>query len=97
MTMLEKAARAQCIAGGLNPDQMVTYNDGKSIEVIAQWAAHLPLVRAVLSAIRESDDDTFRRAWPKEWRGPYTDGLGIWDLREAHWRLVDAILSEEPK
>lgn len=52
MTPLEIAARALCTAGGLDPDERISFWDGATISEPVRWQAHVPLAIGLLKAIR---------------------------------------------
>lgn len=95
MTMLEKMARAMCVASGIDPDR-------KGNETDWRWQEWLPEARAALLAIREPDarladavEPSYSNPYGSE--GPYGGGP-FGDARPPIadiWRdMIDAILNE---
>lgn len=87
MTMLEKAARALCEAGGMNPTDTIGFRDENGIRSVLRWHAHVPLARGLLLAIREPDEAIASVARA---RHPYD-----YDVAEGWTAIVDAILAEQ--
>jgi hypothetical protein len=57
MDIIERAARAVCIAHGHEPEGM-KFSDGQPI-----WTAYIDDARAVLSALREPDEGMIEAGW----------------------------------
>lgn len=96
MSPLERAARALCLADGLDPDRKFKSSDwseGTAPHEFA-WHEYLPKARAVLEAIREPDPHTQAIAWGFG-LCEGGDPLGRSKELAAYQFLIDAALKED--
>jgi hypothetical protein len=95
MTPLERAARALCLADGLDPDRKFKSSDwseGTAPREFA-WHEYLPKARAVLQAIREPSDDQLIEAQRAMFGSTHSAPL-LSALTIGFQAMIDAALSE---
>lgn len=109
--MVERVARAQCAAFGLDPNYQLT--DPKTGKVTVQWQLHEKMARAAIMAMREPTDAMGHAGliadgdWPDENRAAAFAALGDigWGDRLAGnpskwkkpmWRaMIDAAIADK--
>ncbi|WP_260581169.1 hypothetical protein [Sphingopyxis sp. PET50] len=94
MTPLERAARALCLADGLDPDRKFKSSDwseGTAPHEFA-WHEYLPKARAVLTAIREPSEG-MREAGAGQLFGAASDDWGE-DAKKVWVAMIEAALTE---
>lgn len=99
--MIDRVARAMCIADGMNPDHLPNedYADGHEV----QWMLYRNMAKAAIKAMREPTDDMLRACWtnhhpwrenappPEDRQMPFNE---MCEQVKADWQdMIDAALN----
>ena len=107
MSPLERAARAGCKAGGIDPDAVIMFRDEAGINQRVNWEVHMPLYRAALEALMEPSEEIYAGARSVDIVRACGEGIethhlvrcpeeGIDEVRDMWQAMLCEVLKDKP-